>query len=111
MDLLVQGSRLDVRRSASAPCGLNVIYGAYPARVRRDSHESPRQQARRYGGSREAVRRGSGGDPMWIVQCSVSTPLTTLISWLWASLSAPCVDSAARSEARRGKESAIPPVL
>src|ERR1019366_8171024 len=83
----VRGSTFDVRRSASAPCGLNVIYGAYPAHVRRDSHESPRQQARRYGGSREAVRCGSGGGPMWIAQDSDSTPLTTLTFWLWASLS------------------------
>src|ERR1035441_8039696 len=98
---LVPSSTFDVRRSASAPCGLNVIYGAYPAHVRRDSHESRRQQARRYGGSREAVRCGSGGAPMWIAQDSVSTPLTMLTFWLWAALSAPCVDGAAPAQARR----------
>ena len=38
---------------------------------------------------------------MWIAQGSDSTPLTTLTFWLWASLSAPCVDGAAPAQARR----------
>src|ERR1035438_7085484 len=96
------GSKFEVRRSTfdvQPPPLVGSMLST--ARIRRVSGDTPRQQARRYGGSREAVRRGSGGGPMWIAQDCVSTPLRTLTFWLWESLSAPCVDGAAPAQARR----------
>src|ERR1035441_889121 len=60
---LVQGSKFDVRRSASAPGGLKVLHGECPVRLRcRDEGIAMRHGLHRLAG-REAAQRWQGGSP------------------------------------------------
>jgi hypothetical protein len=81
-----------------APIGTK---GSGPASAGRQSQSSCKSVASVSGAGPVAVRCGSGGGPMWIAQDSVSTQLTTLTFWLCAPLSAPCVNGAAPTQARR----------
>ena len=73
--------------------------GSGPALAGRQSQASCKSVASVSGGGPMAVRCGSGGGPMWVAQGPDSTPLTTLVFWLWASLSAPRVDGAGATPA------------